>query len=1061
MLVGRFGEQTSIQVRGQRLSAAAMRSAGHQQHQHVDDEDALCTSTQSGAGLRCTTHKASVTTRIGGFGVTLASVADNDSQDAAREKAAAFAVSSNVDEIDANAEPIFDRLRYLALGLGRMLRFSIVPAVDDPAAAADEEAVPTGFVCGAYEKDDWHLGNRHVLHSTATGSTPKAAFLAALYGVCTAYQALADASPKGLEDIAELEVFLRGRGKTIDGAPTISKQQDGTKTRFTAAITVLDAYGSTYTVSSGAVATAYAACRSCALQAYKYEEYPTPRPFLTRLRWQLDALADAALREEETRQLVALATDGGFRYAPLPDPSGEFLPCEPEVSVDTQQFGSAEHGHFATVYYGNRELAQAQAAGAYAAELAVVASAIERLMARAPDVAERYGLPFANVGAMADEYRQVCQFSAVDALKGAKVSPYAVLGACCSRHFHGYYGVTYAELDAGAHRATVHVDDFSRDGKLHRRVIGEAVAKARGQAWKTACISALRGNFPAQLAEVEDRDDFKANGGGGGSASSGAKNAAANRDPKEAAREALIKATAKLPRATRVEKCANLLQLVESFGTTDLGWRQVAMHAEQDPQGHWRAELRCRNERDGSWVVLAAGKPAGTKRDAVKLTTYTAAAQFFPADTEQFISLGKSDITRADFEQLNKSAPFTADNCLVLNQLHALGAGGVPAALVVETSPSNPRGIRVAVRAPPSAGGREIAAVTSDPAAAPEHPLKSDGTADTATGDVCSLFAVVSAAIAAAGRERKVEARVLQLTNSHRGYAPPVVQRIGDLLSYLFSTTLGAAPLAQANLNGQVWQVQLVIRLPFVPDCPEIVLARVASSSKKEGVRLAHLAALQRNFGPLLTFYRRTTLELQGLSDEVLRSPRFDVVTGAQLDILATVAVKPKPAHGTAAAGAAASASGGGADSTTPRPRLSSSAQKRHDAAAVAAAPPPPPEAAVAVPRPHLNAPAAPYRLLKAKLREDEPDVSVVPEWTLDMMDPKDVVHKCTLRKVPIAGSAAAKAGAKAQVISTGEGACKSAATHNAALMALDTLYTEDLERIVTMFPEWAEEPTS
>ena len=47
---------------------------------------------------------------------------------------------------------------------------------------------------------------------------------------------------------------------------------------------------------------------------------------------------------------------------------------------------------------------------------------------------------------------------------------------------------------------------------------------------------------------------------------------------------------------------------------------------------------------------------------------------------------------------------------------------------------------------------------------------------------------------------------------------------------------------------------------------PAVVIARVTSSSKKEGIKLAHFAALQRNFGALMTFYRRTTLEMQAIA---------------------------------------------------------------------------------------------------------------------------------------------------------------------------------------------------
>jgi hypothetical protein len=982
-----------------------------------EDDDEETPSANAPQAVNAVTYKASVTSRIGGFGVTLSTGADGSSAESACELAAASALASDIDVIKPEAEPIFDRLRYLALGLGRMLRFSIssIPS-GDPSAR---------FECRVYEKDDWHLGNRHRLHSVALGETPKAAFLAALYGVCQRYQVEADASPKGLEDIAELTVFLRQIDKSVS-APAVAKQQDGTRTKFTASVTVTDRYGNTYTVTSGPVATAYAACRSCALQVYKHEADAPPRTLLSKLIWQLDGLCDSALRQEETQRLVELSTKGGFRYAPLPDPSAEMRPCEPEMTIETQELGN-NGGFYATVYYGNRELGQHQAAGSYVAELAVVASAIEKLALEHPELPAKLGLPYATVKDMAADYQQTCTFSALDALKGAKVSPYATLGACCSRHFNQYYGVTYTTLDANAHKSVVHVDDGSRRGL---RVIGEAISKTRGQAWKAACMNALRCNFPVQLAQVQDRADFMQQGGGDatGSGGSGAKDSAA---------DILLKQLAKLPREQRIEKCQTLLQMVETFGASDLSWRQVNMHAEQDAQGHWRAELRRRNEKDGSWIALAAGHPAGTKKDAVKLATFEAAQKYFPADLDRYLAIGRSDVTRAEVDHLSRSAPFTAANPLLPQLLSAIGGRARSTLHIEATNPAKPRLLRVSLRQNQQTGGGVIAAYETNDAAAKAS--SSSGEADTGEW---ALVPAITAACNEAARVSGAAPRVAQLWQSYRGYSPPGILRLQDLVDFLFGTIIGAVPTSRSELIGQLWHTRLVITVPEVPDCPELIVAHVTSGSKKESLRAAQFAALQHNFHALLTFYRRASLELKSIADEVLKSPRYNIDDGQPLQAV----VHPSPVS---------TAGAGGSPSEPTKPRLSSAAARKLEAAKEAAAQPPPPSL-----KPTLNPPPALYKLLKAKVRQNDPDHSIVPEYKIDLRDPTNIIHTCFLRLVPLANAAGDPTKLrKSQLVGTGEGRSKTAATHHAALAALDALFTAELEAIITTFPEWADEP--
>src|SRR5687768_15607066 len=78
-LIARFGEHTTVQVREQRPKTQLNKNKSSQYRatSHVDDDDDIHMGLISTGANATTVHKASVTTRIGGFGVTLAAAADS------------------------------------------------------------------------------------------------------------------------------------------------------------------------------------------------------------------------------------------------------------------------------------------------------------------------------------------------------------------------------------------------------------------------------------------------------------------------------------------------------------------------------------------------------------------------------------------------------------------------------------------------------------------------------------------------------------------------------------------------------------------------------------------------------------------------------------------------------------------------------------------------------------------------------------------------------------------------------------------------------------------------
>jgi hypothetical protein len=185
-------------------------------------------------------YRASVSFRQCGFGVTLATAESVSSEAAALEAAYQQAASSDVAFIDpstrASEAASYDRLRYHALGLGRMVRFAISTvaahraqaagalqrrrrgsAVADtsealhPSSMHDQQArleqQDDAFVCVVYERSDWAFAQRDSVLCCGYGTTRGAALQA---GVVVALERLsAEASGAAArEDITEVHRYL-------------------------------------------------------------------------------------------------------------------------------------------------------------------------------------------------------------------------------------------------------------------------------------------------------------------------------------------------------------------------------------------------------------------------------------------------------------------------------------------------------------------------------------------------------------------------------------------------------------------------------------------------------------------------------------------------------------------------------------------------------------------------------------------------------------------------------------------------------------------------------------
>lgn len=800
-LLARFPTAT-VQVRDEHIAAEpkARRKAidATADADAFDDEDDL-----GEAG-----YKASVASRVGGFPVTMAVAVSHDSPQDACDEAISLALCGDLDACLAQDDPVFGKLRYLALGLGRMLRFTITADPGNPVEGLRAS-------CVVYERDDWHLSNKHRRIHTSTSETHSGALLASMYGVCAKYEQEAALGHRAREDLEELLVFLRPLRKTVK--ESLTKQQIGSSTKHAAQCVVTDAYGNEYSVASGNVAAPYAALRSCALQVYKHELNAPATTLVTQLRWQVDAMCDRTLR----------GRFGG----------------ENEVAVD---FQGHRAGTKATLYYGNRELCSASGESDYRAELNVYAFAVEEMLSRHPRAA--CDMPFKTVAALERAYSALERFSVLDQLKGSKVTPFSVLGVCSAKHWGVYYASNTTALEGAVEHYRTQITVADRG---EQRLIAGATASHKNPSLRNAALSALRQNFPLQFAEVRDREDFVA-------ATRGADNS-------KQQQEQLKLKYRKLPRAERVEKANNFWHLISALGEEELGWQQVTRDATNNARGLWCAEVRTRDVKDGSWTVLGKSPFLASKKDAMKLAMYKVGTQYFPAETEQYIELGR-DMSRGDLNRLTRPEPFAADNSL-RHQCEAIlnadaPAGAEPARVVLRQDED---GLTVSVE-------RGSAALSH-------------------VSGTCNFHKMLQQALGAAAAKGDDKRAIDRLFDQHRKFTPALVMTINDFSKFVWETLMGVDVTVEATNDNMQWHASAFLDLQ--QDGIGAIVGSATHTSKKEAVKFATIDALRSHFADLLGFYRRTTVELQAIADEVLHATPGGAPPARAAPAVAAAAVAP------------------------------------------------------------------------------------------------------------------------------------------------------------------------
>jgi hypothetical protein len=599
------------------------------------------------------------------------------------------------------------RLRYLALGMGRMLRFGIyLPApnasstatsvdpgqlLEDPADEGESPLVGAGLVeeaganmrsgqsestennlCVVFVKDDWHLANRFIPMFRVKGRSPIEAFDNAVSAVLDSYDAESQHSPQALEDVQELSKWLHARGVSVLDHHSAEEAHDGGM-GFSSSLTILDGCGNTYKVASAKQKTAYVAYRSCALQVIKHELNEGFRAFPARLLWSIDSLCEAMFG-----RLGANTPSGSQRASELVH---AFLnsPADEGVRYKVRKQGTS---YVSELTYGPHDLlaflrtdeedgaqkGHVTASGIYALQLETFYQALKHLIeVCAAEIFSQSSCCFKSAEDLTIQYLDLLSFSVVDALKDAKLTPYAAVGALTWKHFHEYYTVNYStRLDPSGTEELNLCEILVKE-----KVLGSCLHKSKGQAWKLACIDIIQNNFPSSWKELQRKPEFhqlaqelQANlrdpcsQAGGGTTNQGG-SAGTNRSVPEPA--------AAKNSEPSVASCNNLHSLLQQFGRAnrETSWNDVSVEVAQLPGdgSRWQARFLVKTEsQPDSWEAIITTPVVHSKHLARKFALYLAATKYFPEQLEAYLALGRTDVgSSADIRLFREKSSLTYD----------------------------------------------------------------------------------------------------------------------------------------------------------------------------------------------------------------------------------------------------------------------------------------------------------------------------------------------------------------------------------------------------------------
>ncbi|CCW59654.1 unnamed protein product [Phytomonas sp. EM1] len=471
---------------------------------------------------------------------------------------------------------------------------------------------------------------------------------------------------------------------------------------YCASVKMEDEYGNVTVLQTRRQPTQIQAYQGAALQAIRSKspwgrgvhllsENLASTPLLLRMRWQFDAMvtAIAALTGKKPDEVAEIRLKGiGNSLSNQATPDGTLLLSSSVMPVHSFPSASSPNLSFRASFSCDGALVwESTSGGRYRIEFDAYVQALHYLLDQYGDLiatwihrggsdGPEYHLDEGSHGNVAGLLRMgdSCVLFPSSAMlqlavelhdrfnilknHSGKWNCYALLGTLTSRLLGCYYQTSYSfNEDTKEWWATLTVDDGLRTDQ----VLIQRSSKQKGEAWRLACLAALRENFPRQYEEVIRRyPDVDLSGD-------------------TMSRSSRFRA---LPREKRIQHIGNLFSLVSIFAEEDLGWTQLRIrlrNASGDiglPQ--WIAEMEAQVEGEEGRRVVAVSPSYAQVRNARRALVYRVAKAYFPKELSIYQKLQRSDSQDPDTDPTIRRArlyqvggpPFLWQLCTLLGSKH-------------------------------------------------------------------------------------------------------------------------------------------------------------------------------------------------------------------------------------------------------------------------------------------------------------------------------------------------------------------------------------------------------
>ncbi|KAG5490401.1 hypothetical protein JKF63_00521 [Porcisia hertigi] len=599
-------------------------------------------------------------------------------------------VSSRLSPHQQELKAIMSDLRQLCVHFSRTLKFSVKPPLQsrtphpstETDGAAASEAVATPWRCRCYVKEEWSTSPQARLAHEACGCSPNDALVRCVAELRRQYKDEIDSTSVIQEGVHEAAALVQGQRKTVratwreetaggtadaktpesnlgeeakDDTTTVQRTAHANSVAsltepptYTALLELTDARRNTVVYSARRQASPYVGFQTVAMSAIRSEsawdreahllsDRLAPAPLLSRLRWQFDMLVDHICRVTGKSPLeVARICLGGTGSSS----SSDTAPAKHEAgsaAALTRTQSDNTPANLPILFTGslftenNALVWQTTEPGRYRVEFDTYVQAVSYLL-------DQYSDCLSSLPCMAAGQGEGLLFPSADVLKlqvlrhdtfpilnhhHGKWSCYALLGSL-TMHLLGCPFSTHYHFDLATKEwvSTVAVNN----GRQSSYPLSQRRSKIKGEAWRLACLAAIRDNFPRQYAAVLEKHpdvDLSADTG---------------------ARGQRYRA---LPREKRITHMCDFVSMVTTFAEEDLGWRQSRVRLRNLsgdiglPQ--WIAEMEAQVEGEEERRVVAVSPPFLQVKQARKSLFFRLAKQYFPKELEVYQSLNRSD----------------------------------------------------------------------------------------------------------------------------------------------------------------------------------------------------------------------------------------------------------------------------------------------------------------------------------------------------------------------------------------------------------------------------------